>query len=56
MAVIKGHEDYQLLKTSCAKVFNCINRLVKAGKIKIKEKDVLEFFLGGDYKVALSIK
>jgi hypothetical protein len=52
VAVIKGHEDYNLLKASCSKIFSCINRLVKAGKINIKGKDVpVEFYLGGDYKV-----
>jgi hypothetical protein len=52
IAVIKGHEDYNLLKASCSKIFSCINRLVKAGKINIKGKDVpVEFYLGGDYKV-----
>lgn len=56
MAIIKGHEDYNLLKHSCSKVFNSINRLKKAGKINIKGKDVLvEFYLGGDCKVFKTI-
>ncbi|XP_028410462.1 uncharacterized protein LOC114533075 [Dendronephthya gigantea] len=56
VAVIKGHEDYHLLRTSCAKIFSCINRLVKSGKINIKGKDVpVEFYLGGDYKFLLLV-
>ena len=52
VAVIKGHEGYDLLKMSCSKIFGDINKLVRAGKIKIKDKDVpIEIFVGGDYKV-----
>ncbi len=52
VAVIKGHEDYDLLKISCSKIFDDINKLIRAGKIKIKDKDVpIEMFVGGDYKV-----
>ena len=52
VAVIKGHEDYDILKRSCSKIFDDINKLIRAGVIKIKDKDVpIEIFLGGDYKV-----
>ena len=40
VAVIKGHEDYGLLKMSCSKIFDDINKLVRAGHIKIKDQDV----------------
>ena len=54
VAVIKGHEDYNLLKMSCSKVFDDINKLVRAGKIRIGDKDVpIEIFVGGDYKVIM---
>jgi hypothetical protein len=52
IAVIKGHENYDLLKVSCAKIFDCINRLARKGTVKVKDKDIrIEMFLGGDYKV-----
>ncbi|CAB3995786.1 Hypothetical predicted protein [Paramuricea clavata] len=52
VAVIKGHEDYDLLKRSCSKIFDDINKLGRAGQIKIKDKNVpIEIFVGGDYKV-----
>jgi hypothetical protein len=52
VAVIKGHENYDLLKRSCSKIFDDINKLVRAGQIKIKDKNVpIEIFVGGDYKV-----
>ena len=42
------------MKKSCSKIFDDINKLVRAGKIKIKDKHVpIEIFVGGDYKVIL---
>ncbi|CAB4007697.1 Hypothetical predicted protein [Paramuricea clavata] len=56
VAVIKGHEDYALLKESCSKIFDDINKLASSGKIKIKDKDVpIEIFVGGNYKFLLLI-
>ncbi|CAB4011198.1 Hypothetical predicted protein, partial [Paramuricea clavata] len=56
IAVIKGHEDYDLLKVSCAKIFDCINRLARKGTVKVRDKDIrIEMFLGGDYKFLLLI-
>ncbi len=54
VALIKGHESYDILKRSCSKIFDDINKLIRAGKIKIKDKEVpVEIFLGGDYKVKI---
>lgn len=52
VAVIKGHESYDLLKSSCKDVFGYMNQLLDDGKISIDGKDIpVEIFLGGDYKV-----
>ena len=52
VAVIKGHESYDLLKTSCNDVFVYVNKLIDDGKISIDGKDIqVEILLGGDYKV-----
>lgn len=50
--MIKGHESYELLKTSCAKIFKAVNQLASQGKILIDGREIpIEIFLGGDYKV-----
>ena len=52
VAVIKGHESYDLLKTSCKDVFVSVNKLIDDGKISIDGKDIqVEILLAGDYKV-----
>ena len=48
VAVIKGHESYDLLKTSCKDVFVSLNRLIDDGKISIDGKDIqVEMAVGG---------
>ena len=50
VAVIKGHETYDLLKSSCKDVFGYINQLLD--EITTDGKDIpVGIFLGGDYKV-----
>ena len=49
--MIKGEESYKALE-SFMPVFYDINKLIKQGKIEIAGQSyLLEFFLGGDYKV-----
>ena len=51
IVVIKGHESYELLQSSCVNVFNQVNNLIDKGKVSIDGKDIAtEVFLGGDYK------
>lgn len=52
IAVIKGKESYELLKTSCAKIFQDVNSIVRDGSVNVDGKNVpIEMHLGGDYKV-----
>jgi len=52
IAVIKGQESYDLLRSSCREIFDAVNSIVKEGKVTIDGIDVpIELFLGGDYKV-----
>lgn len=52
VAVIKGHESYDLLKSSCKDVFGYVNKLLHDGKMSINGEDIpVEILLGGDYKV-----
>ena len=54
IAIIKGKESYQLLQTSCAKIFADVNKLVRDGVhvVEVNGQDIpVEMFLGGDYKV-----
>jgi hypothetical protein len=52
IAVVKGHESYELLKNSFSDLFRTVNRIIKEGKITVCERDIpVEKFLGGDYKV-----
>jgi hypothetical protein len=54
VAVIKGKESFETLQSSCSRIFNDVNNIVKTGFIKIGENQVpVEIFLGGDYKVIL---
>jgi len=56
VAVIKGHESYDPLKSSCKDVFGYMNQLLDDGKISIDGKDIpVEIFLGGDYKFLLLV-
>jgi hypothetical protein len=53
LAVIKGQESYELLKTSCSQLFKSINKITRYGKINVDGHDIIvEMFLGGDYKVS----
>ena len=52
VAVIKGHDNYDLLKTSCKDAFVYVNKFIVEGKVSIDGKDIqVEILLGGDYKV-----
>lgn len=53
IAVIKGKECYEVIQSSCAKIFDDVNKIVKAGVISLDEnvKVPVEMYLGGDYKV-----
>ena len=52
VAVIKGHESYDLLKSSGKDVFSYINKLIDDGNICIDGKEIpIDIYLGGDYKV-----
>lgn len=52
VAVIKGKESYELLQTSCARIFADVNRIVKDGKIEVDGKEIaIDMHLGGDNKV-----
>lgn len=52
MAVVKGEETYDLLKTSCSEIFACVNKLVKDGVANVEGKNIpVQMHLGGDYKV-----
>ena len=54
IAVVKGKEDYDLLRECFADVFRDINEVVTEKKIDLDGETVnLEFFLGGDYKFIL---
>ena len=52
VAVIKGHDNYDLLKTSCKDAFVYVNKFIFDGKVSIDGKDIqVEILLGSDYKV-----
>ena len=52
IAIIKGKEEYQILKASLANVIRDVNATIKEGHIVVDGQKVnLEFLLGGDYKV-----
>ena len=52
VAVIKGHETYELLQSSCSTIFRQVNHVIDKGKVSIEGKDIpVDVFLGGDYKV-----
>lgn len=52
IAIIKGHESYELLKTSCSTIFEQVNKLVDEKKIEVNGISIpVEVYLGGDYKV-----
>ena len=52
VAVIKGKESYEILQSSCSKIFKDINKIVENGFVEIEDDQVaVEMFVGGDYKV-----
>ncbi|CAB4025926.1 Hypothetical predicted protein [Paramuricea clavata] len=54
VAVIKGQESYEILKSSCARIFSDVNKIVEEGFIKVNENQVpVDIFLGSDYKFLL---
>ena len=56
IAVIKGHESYELLSEGFGEVLSEINSLIERGNITIGGSVYkLEFFLGGDYKVHIGL-
>jgi hypothetical protein len=58
IAVIKGHESYEVLQSACATVFGQVNKLVEEGKIScIDGKEVpVVLHLGGDYKLSYALQ
>lgn len=55
IAVVKGKEEYQLLKTSLANVINEETSVCREGAVEVKGKKVkIQLYLGGDYKVKSS--
>ena len=55
IAVVKGKEEYRLLKTSLANVINEVNSMCREGAVDVKGKKVkIQLYLGGDYKVKTS--
>ena len=56
VAVVKGKEDYSVLKNCFKDLFSDINEMVREKTLDVGGKVVnLEFFLGGDYKFILLI-
>ena len=54
IAVVSGHEDYDVIKESFGGIFEEINNLIAEGHLEVGGKHVnTEFFLGGDYKFIL---
>lgn len=52
LAVVKGQESYDLLKSSFKDLFDSINSIIKVKKVNVDGTDIpIEIFLGGDYKV-----
>ena len=52
IALIKGKEEYETLKSSLGNVINDVNSLIEEKEVTVDGKTVhLEFYLGGDYKV-----
>lgn len=52
VAVIKGHESYDLLKSSGKDVFSYINKLIDRKYLHLMERKFLQtYIVGGDYKV-----
>ena len=53
IAVVKGPEEYETLKTGLKNVRESVNELIEEGFMVINGKKVnLHFHLGGDYKVS----
>ena len=53
IAIIKGQETYDLLKSSCSAIFDQVNKLVECKKIDLNDTEFpVEVYLGGDYKVS----
>ncbi|KAK2550530.1 hypothetical protein P5673_028729 [Acropora cervicornis] len=56
VAVIKGHETYELLQSSCSTIFRQVNHVIDKGKVSIEGKDIpVDVFLGRDYKFLLLV-
>ena len=52
VAVIKGHESYKVLQSSCSTIFRQVNNAIDKGKVFVEGKDIpVDVFLGGEYKV-----
>ena len=57
VAIIKGSESYEILQTSCARIFKDVNKIVKDRLIEVDGENIpVEMYLGGDYKVHLKQK
>ena len=54
--VQEWEESYDLLRSSFADGFKTINGIIKTGKVCVNGLDApVEFSLGGDYKVIISL-
>ncbi|CAB3978408.1 Hypothetical predicted protein [Paramuricea clavata] len=54
LAIIKRHESYDLLKSSCSTIFEQVNKLVESKRIEVNGSSIpVEVYLGGDYKFLL---
>ena len=40
VAVIKGHESYEVLQSSCSTIFHQVNNVIDKGKVSVEGKDV----------------
>ena len=55
IAVVKGKEEYDILKESLGNVICDVNALIQEGSMMVDgQKVTLDFYLGGDYKVNIN--
>ena len=52
VAIFKGSETYDVVKTSCSTIFGQVNKLLQSKEVTIGGNVIpAEVYLGGDYKV-----
>ena len=53
VAVIKGHESYKVLQSTCSTIFCQVNNVIYKGKVSVEGKDIpVDVFLGGEYNIS----